>query len=157
ILFFTAPIKGTIQLFQIDIANALKNKNAHAIKQISQGEHDINSILGQTGNSLVVGVNTINRANELHVYDLKKNTLSPITHVNDQEYQNISKSEVKSRITKATDGKDLFSWIVYPPNFDPNKKYPTLLYCQGGPQSALTQFYSFRWNLQLIAAQGYIV
>jgi dipeptidyl aminopeptidase/acylaminoacyl peptidase len=56
-----------------------------------------------------------------------------------------------------TDGKQMTVWVVYPPNFDPNKKYPTLLYCQGGPQSALTQFYSFRWNFQLMAANGYIV
>src|SRR5690606_41397458 len=61
------------------------------------------------------------------------------------------------RITKATDGKDLLSWIIYPPDFDPAKKYPTLLYCQGGPQGALSQTYSYRWNFQLIAAQGYIV
>src|SRR5690606_18013214 len=75
----------------------------------------------------------------------------------DAHYQQIASSTVVPRVTKASDGKDLFSWIVYPPDFDPAKKYPTLLYCQGGPQSALTQFYSFRWNLQLIAAQGYIV
>ena len=58
---------------------------------------------------------------------------------------------------KSKDGKDLFSWVIFPPDFDPNKKYPMLLYCQGGPQSALSQFYSFRWNFQLMAANGYIV
>ncbi|NGM90781.1 S9 family peptidase, partial [Parapusillimonas sp. SGNA-6] len=69
----------------------------------------------------------------------------------------IKETKVEGRTTKASDGKDLFSWVIYPPDFDPAKKYPTLLYCQGGPQSATTQFYSFRWNLQLIASQGYIV
>ena len=56
-----------------------------------------------------------------------------------------------------TDGKKMLVWVIYPPDFDPAKKYPTLLYCQGGPQSALTQFYSYRWNFQLMAANGYIV
>ena len=51
----------------------------------------------------------------------------------------------------------MLAWVIYPPDFNPKKKYPTLLYCEGGPQSALTQFYSFRWNLQLMASQGYIV
>src|SRR5690606_30235359 len=99
----------------------------------------------------------INRAPEVYRFDLSKRTLSQLTRVNDEAYASIATSRVEGRVTKATDGKDLFSWIVYPPNFDPSKKYPTLLYCQGGPQSALTQFYSFRWNLQLMAAQGYIV
>jgi dipeptidyl aminopeptidase/acylaminoacyl peptidase len=56
-----------------------------------------------------------------------------------------------------TDGKEMLTWVIYPPDFDPAKKYPTLLYCQGGPQSALSQFYSYRWNFQLMAANGYIV
>src|SRR5690606_11070517 len=99
----------------------------------------------------------INRAPEVYRFDLSKRTLSQLTRVNDEAYASIATSRVEGRVTKATDGKDLFSWIVYPPNFDPSKKYPTLLYCQGGPQSALTQFYSFRWNLQLMAAQGYII
>ena len=58
---------------------------------------------------------------------------------------------------KTVDDKEMLVWVIYPPNFDPAKKYPTLLYCQGGPQSALTQFYSFRWNFQLMASNGYIV
>ena len=60
-------------------------------------------------------------------------------------------------MVKTTDGKEMLTWVIYPPDFDPTKKYPTLLYCQGGPQSALTQFYSSRWNFQLMAANGYIV
>lgn len=156
-LYFTAPVRGTIQLFQVDVTEYLKNGQVKSISQISQGEQDVNSILGFVNQKLIVGVNTINRANEIYEFDLKAKSFRALSSVNDDQYAQIAKSEVKSRITKASDGKDLFSWIVYPPNFDPNKKYPTLLYCQGGPQSALTQFYSFRWNLQLIAAQGYIV
>jgi dipeptidyl aminopeptidase/acylaminoacyl peptidase len=58
---------------------------------------------------------------------------------------------------KTTDGKDMLTWVIYPPDFDASKTYPTLLYCQGGPQGALSQFYSYRWNFQLMAGQGYIV
>lgn len=65
--------------------------------------------------------------------------------------------KTEKRYVTTTDGKKMLVWMVYPPNFDPNKKYPTLLYCQGGPQSPLTQYYSFRWNFQLMAANGYIV
>jgi dipeptidyl aminopeptidase/acylaminoacyl peptidase len=65
--------------------------------------------------------------------------------------------KTERRFVNTTDGKKMLVWVIYPPNFDPAKKYPTLLYCQGGPQSPLTQFYSFRWNFQLMASQGYIV
>ncbi|HWL00155.1 MAG TPA: prolyl oligopeptidase family serine peptidase, partial [Parapedobacter sp.] len=96
-------------------------------------------------------------AAELYRFGLNSHQLAKITSVNDERYAGIAKSKVEARITKATDGKDLLSWIIYPPDFDPAKRYPTLLYCQGGPQGALSQTYSYRWNFQLIAAQGYIV
>jgi dipeptidyl aminopeptidase/acylaminoacyl peptidase len=80
-----------------------------------------------------------------------------LTHVNDDLYKTVKMSKVEKKMIKTTDGKDIVSWVIYPPDFDPAKKYPALLYCQGGPQSALSQFYSFRWNMQLMAANGYIV
>ena len=156
-IWFTAAVKGTIQLFEIALARDLSGTTASNIRQISQGQHDIVAIVGQTGDQLIVSLTDMNRAAELYRFDLTTQTLAKITSVNDELYAGISKSKVAPRLTKATDGKDLFSWIIYPPDFDPNKKYPTLLYCQGGPQGALSQFYSFRWNFQLIAAQGYIV
>ncbi len=156
-VWFVAAVRGTIQVFEINLASGLDKVGAGQIKQLSAGDHDLGSIVGQVGESLIVTKNTINHAPEVYRFDLNSKALTAITKVNDAQYANIANSEVKARVTKASDGKDLFMWVVYPPNFDPNKKYPTLLYCQGGPQSALTQFYSFRWNLQLIAAQGYIV
>src|SRR4029077_8999114 len=81
----------------------------------------------------------------------------PLTHVNDATFGKLSLSKIEKRMVPTTDGKQMLEWVIYPPNFDPSKKYPTLLYCQGGPQSALTQFYSFRWNFQLMASNGYIV
>ena len=156
-IWFTAAVKGTVQLFKIGLPNKLGNTTAAHIQQISQGQHDIAGIVGQAGNQLIVSLTDMNHAAELYRFDLGNHQLVKITSVNDEQYAGIAKSKVEARITKATDGKDLLSWIIYPPDFDPAKKYPTLLYCQGGPQGALSQFYSYRWNFQLMAAQGYVV
>ncbi|MFC3197985.1 S9 family peptidase [Parapedobacter deserti] len=156
-IWFTAAVKGTVQLFEIALNDNLARMTASSIRQISRGQHDITGIIGQSGGQLVVSLTNMNRAAELYRFDLHTHQLAKITSVNDGIYAGIASSNVEARITKATDGKDLLSWIIYPPDFDPAKKYPTLLYCQGGPQGALSQFYSFRWNFQLIAAQGYIV
>lgn len=149
-IYFNAPIGGTIQLFEIEI----KSKK---IKQITDGEFDIAGLIGQTKDAFIVTRTDLNHASEIYSIDLKSGKLKQLTDVNNDIYSNIKLSKVEKRITKTTDNKDMVSWVVYPPDFDPNKKYPTLLYCQGGPQSALTQFYSYRWNLQLMAANGYIV
>ncbi|WP_076421753.1 S9 family peptidase [Pontibacter lucknowensis] len=156
-IWFVAPTKGTIQVYEITLPKNLDKFTAKGIRQVTKGQFDVNGIVGQAGNNLIVSRNDMNRAPELYRLDTKSGKLTQLTTVNDEVYSKLAKSKVEPRVTKASDGKDLFSWVVYPPDFDPNKKYPTLLYCQGGPQSALTQFYSYRWNLQLIAAQGYIV
>ncbi|MGJ1365161.1 S9 family peptidase [Sphingobacterium spiritivorum] len=156
-IYFTAPVKGTVQLFELTIPANLKTKAFPQIQQISSGEFDITGIVGQSDNALIVTSTKLTHAPEVYRYDLSKKELKPVTTVNDELYAGIYTNKVASRVTKTSDGKDLFSWVVYPPDFDPAKKYPTILYCEGGPQSALTQFYSFRWNLQLIASQGYIV
>lgn len=156
-IYFVAPAKGTVQLFELIVPTNFKNKSLASIKQISEGNFDITGIVGQVDNQLIVTSTKFTRATEVYRYDLKSKKLTPLTTVNDKMYAQISDNKIESRITKASDGQDLFSWVIYPPDFDPTKKYPTILYCEGGPQSALTQFYSFRWNLQLIASQGYIV
>ena len=80
-----------------------------------------------------------------------------LTQENDHIFNQLALAKVEERWVRTTDKKDMLTWVVYPPHFDPTKNYPTLLYCQGGPQSPVSQFWSFRWNLQLMAAQGYIV
>jgi dipeptidyl aminopeptidase/acylaminoacyl peptidase len=99
----------------------------------------------------------MNHALEIYSYNFKKKTWSQITDTNKENYKDLSLSTTERRYVTTTDGKKMLVWVILPPNFDTTKKYPTLLYCQGGPQSALTQFYSFRWNFQLMAANGYIV
>ena len=154
-IYFTAPVDGTIQLF---IVNYPGNSNRTAeVKQLTQGDFDITSLVGISGTKAIVTRTDMNHAAEIFSYDLKKKVWTQLTNVNTATYSALKLSTVKREYFETTDGQKMLTWVIYPPNFDPNKKYPTLLYCQGGPQSALSQFYSFRWNFQLMAAQGYIV
>ena len=157
-IYLIAPTQGTEQLFVIDVYG--KDTTP---KQLTKGVFDVGSIVGQSGNLLVVMRNDMNCAGEVYTINLKEKkkltyyTMQQLSHFNDEAYKSIATCPIKERIIKTTDGKDMHAWVIYPPDFDPNKKYPTLLYCQGGPQSIVSQFYSFRWNFQLMASQGYIV
>ena len=154
-IFFTAPVDGTIQLFEIAVPTARSKRSG--VKQITSGQFDLTGIVGPAVNELVVSRTDMNHATELYKVNLSNGALTQLTHVNDGFYSKLTLSRVEKRYVATTDGKQMLVWVIYPPNFDPSKKYPTLLYCQGGPQSSLTQFYSFRWNFQLMAANGYIV
>ncbi len=154
-IFFFAPINGTLQLFSVDYTGA--TMKLPTIKQITKGDFDITGIVGESGNTLIVSRTDMNHAAELFSVDLSNGTMKQLTHVNDEVYNTIGLCKTERRWIATTDGKKMLVWVIYPPNFDAGKKYPTLLYCQGGPQSPLTQFYSFRWNFQLMASQGYIV
>jgi len=154
-IFFWAPINGTLQLFQVDYTGA--TMKLPDIKQITKGDFDITGIVGQSGNNLIVSRTDMNHSTELYNVDITNGYMKQLTHVNDSTYNTISLCKTEKRFVTTTDGKRMLIWVIYPPGFDPNKKYPTLLYCQGGPQSPLTQFYSFRWNFQVMASQGYIV
>ena len=83
--------------------------------------------------------------------------INQITFINKSIYESVRMGKVEEKYIKTKDNKDLQMWIVFPPDFDPAKKYPALLFCNGGPQSTLDQFWSYRWNLQMMAAKGYIV
>ena len=150
-LYFWAPIDGTEQLFEVNASSP------YTMRQVTKGDFDITGIVGQSGNTLVVSRTDMNHAAELYTVNIPDGAMKQLTHVNDEMYKNISLVKTERRWVKTTDGKQMLVWVIYPPNFDPGKKYPTLLYCQGGPQVALTQFYSFRWNFQLMASNGYIV
>jgi dipeptidyl aminopeptidase/acylaminoacyl peptidase len=154
-VYFLAAVDGTKQLFEVNFPGL--TKIAVTVTQITKGDFDVNTLVGFSGNSVILERADINHATEIFSYDLKKKAWKQLTTVNDAVFKNIALSKTERRYVTTTDGKKMLVWVVLPPNFDPNKKYPTLLYCQGGPQSALTQFYSFRWNFQVIAAQGYIV
>lgn len=157
-IFFLAPIQGTEQLFTVKLPSFdSANKDNPEITQVTNGDFDINAIVGQNENILVVSRSDMNHANELYTVDLTSGTIKQLTHINDSINGSIEHCKTEKRYVTTTDNKKMLVWIIYPPNFDPSKKYPTLLYCQGGPQVALTQFYSYRWNFQLMASQGYII
>lgn len=154
-LYFIAATNGTLQLFNVTFPG--RTKMMPLVTQITKGDWDVNGIIGQTGDLMVVSRTSMNRAAEIYTYNLKTERWNQLTHVNDGIYNSVATSKTERRFVTTTDGKQMLVWVIYPPNFDPSKKYPTLLYCQGGPQSALTQFYSFRWNFHLMASQGYII
>lgn len=154
-IYFVAPILGTVQLFEINVPK--KANKIDLPKQLTNGLFDVSGIVGQTRKTIVVNRRDMNHAVEIYAVNLSNGNMIQLTHANDSLYNSITLSNIEKRMVKTTDGKDMLTWVIYPPNFDPTKKYPTLLYCQGGPQGALSQFYSFRWNFQLMAANGYII
>ena len=154
-IYYTAPVGGTVQAFEIDVPG---NTNAKSKpRQISEGQFDVNGIIGQSGDLLIVYRRDMNHASEIYNLNIGTGEMMQLSDANNRIYAGIKMSKIEKRMVRTTDGKDMVTWVIFPPDFDPNKKYPTLLYCQGGPQGALSQFYSFRWNFQLMAANGYII
>ena len=147
VLYFVAPIEATHQICRV----ALDGK----VEVLTAGDHDINSF-SKVGEKIVAHMNTIMKAPELYSVGAD-GSLSQMTFVNQQIYDHIKMGECTKRWVKTTDGKQMLVWVILPPNFDENEKYPTLLYCQGGPQSVVSQFWSYRWNFQLMAHEGYVV
>ena len=147
-IYFVLPWRGTHQVAHIDLAGNMKH--------ITKGNHDINNFTF-AGGKIVANMNTISKAVELYDVNLESGELTQLTDVNREIYDNIKFGEVQERWITTTDGKKMLTWVILPPNFDPTKKYPTLLYCQGGPQSTVSQFWSYRWNFQLMAAEGYVI
>jgi len=154
-IYFLASTKGTEQLYEITSIAGKPGRSP--IRQISTGQHDINTIVGQAGADLIVKKEDMNHAAELYKINSATGKLTQLTEVNTATYDKLAMGKISERHIRTSDNQDMLAWVIYPPDFDPKKKYPTLLYCQGGPQSALSQFYSFRWNFQLMAANGYII
>lgn len=149
-LYFSTAFRGTQQLFSVD-------SKTSKVQQITKGDFDVNDVVAMQENSLFVTRTDINHNADLFSVNLKNGEMKQLTEVNKDNYAKITPGKSELKMVKTTDGKEMGVWFHYPPNFDPNKKYPTLLYCQGGPQSGLTQFFSVRWNFALMAANGYIV
>ena len=154
-VYFIAAVDGAKQLFEVNFPGL--TKIAVTVKQITKGDFDVSDIIGFSNENIIVTRTDMNHAAEIYVYNLKKNNWTKLTNVNDEAYSKLNLPKYERRYVTTTDGKKMLVWVILPPNFDKTKKYPTLLYCQGGPQSPLTQSYSFRWNFSLMASQGYIV
>jgi dipeptidyl aminopeptidase/acylaminoacyl peptidase len=154
-VYFIGAVDGTTQLFEVNFPGV--TRISVIVKQVTTGDFDVHDIVGLSGENVIVTRTDMNHASEIYSYNLKKKTFRQLTKTNDEAYSKLTLPKFERRYVGTTDGKKMLVWVILPPNFDKTKKYPTLLYCQGGPQSPLTQFYSFRWNFSLMASQGYIV
>ncbi|MEO8234028.1 MAG: S9 family peptidase [Flavobacterium sp.] len=154
-VYFLAAIDGTQQLFEVNFPGV--TRIAITVTQLTFGDFDVHDIVDITADNAIVTRTDMNHALEIYSYNLKKKTWLQLTKVNNDAYAKLALPKYERRYVTTTDGKKMLVWVILPPNFDATKKYPTLLYCQGGPQSPLTQSYSFRWNFSLMASQGYIV
>lgn len=153
-LYFTSGIKGTYQLYAVTL------KNPKIAVQITNGVHDLTSFeLAADGkeNGLITTRTSMSSPAELWKVNPATGAMQQLTFLNKPVLDQLKLATVKERTVKTTDGKDMLVWVIYPPDFDASKKYPTLLYCQGGPQSMVSQSFSYRWNFQLMAANGYII
>lgn len=150
-LYFSGVWHGTTMIYST-------NLDGNVVK-LTDGNWDY-SVSGITadGNNLIVKRQSISQADEIYTINLKENNkIEQITFENKEFYDKIKFGKVEERWVATVDGKQELCWVIYPPQFDPNKKYPTLLFCEGGPQSPVSQFWSYRWNFQIMAANDYII
>ena len=132
------------------------------VKQLTDDWADFSSVqLLNNGNKLLASRHSFQQGDELYVVtpgkDAKKTKVQQLTFENKLFYDKLAFGKVQERWVKTTDGKEMQYWVILPPHFDENKKYPTLLFCEGGPQSPVSQFWSYRWNMQIMAANDYVV
>lgn len=154
-IYFTACVDAVHQLYSY---NLLAKKDP--LRKITNGMSDLGSIdLSFDGKSIDIIATRVNMSSPTEIYkiELLKGNSYKLTNTNDAELNKLELGKVEKRMVETTDGKEMLVWVIYPPNFDKHKKYPSLLVCQGGPQSTVSQGFSYRWNFQLMAAQGYVV
>ena len=148
-IYFVSVWHGTTQVYCADVLT-------DSILQITRGMHDYESVVPLTA-GLIGMKHSLSKPNEIYAINPATGEEKELSFENKEILDNLKMGKVEERWIATTDGKQMLTWVVYPPDFDPNKKYPTILYCQGGPQSAVSQFWSYRWNLQIMAANGYII
>ena len=149
IIYFTATTKAAKQLYSIDIKTG-------KIQQLTFDRCDYVSFSVMKDRILLEKQDMIHPT-DVWIFTPKTNLMEQLTHANKEELNGIAEPTVQEKWITTTDGKKMLTWVIYPPNYDPAKKYPALLYCQGGPQSPVSQFFSYRWNFRLMASQGYII
>ena len=148
-LFFIAYYHGGAPVFSIDA-------ETKEVKVVDNGDYDYTSLEVADEDNVLTMRHSMLRPNEIYAVTAGGEATA-LTDVNGDIFGQLTMPTVVRRMVPTTDGKEMLTWVVYPPNFDKDKKYPSILYCQGGPQSAVSQFWSYRWNLALMASNGYIV
>jgi dipeptidyl aminopeptidase/acylaminoacyl peptidase len=150
---FVQDVEGTVPVRRITLTGAGQGFTGRATT-VTGGTFNYSNLIFGAGR-LIALRQDMNRAAE--IFQITGKEARPVTTTNKAIYDSLAMPQVTGRWIKTSDGKKMWVWVILPPNFDPAQKYPTLLYCQGGPQSAVSQFYSFRWNFQLMASEGYVV
>jgi len=148
-LWFVSDIKATDELFKLDLSTK-------KITRVTDGIHNYQSVV-PAGDQLVATKVSMSQPAEIYLVDPKTGVDKPLTTVNKGILDQLAIGKVESRWITTTDNKKMRAWVIYPPHFDPTKKYPALLFCEGGPQNTVSQFWSYRWNFQMMAASGYII
>jgi dipeptidyl aminopeptidase/acylaminoacyl peptidase len=148
-LYLVASVEGTSQIYAADVTT-------RELKPITRGDYDYLSVTTGNGN-LIASRQSLSQPTELYAVDIATGDATELSFENRDILARLRMGKVERRHIETTDGKQMLTWVVYPPDFDSTKTYPALLYCQGGPQSMVSQFWSYRWNLQMMAANGYIV
>ncbi|MCQ2292044.1 MAG: S9 family peptidase [Bacteroidales bacterium] len=148
-IYFKSDKEATIQIYSMELAT-------RKFEQITDGDYDYNSLI-LCGDQLITTRTTHAYPSEIYAVNLKNKAVKQISFINKDVLDKITLAKTEKRWVKTTDGKDMLVWVILPPNFDSTKTYPALLYCEGGPQSPVSQFFSYRWNFQMMAAHGYIV
>lgn len=146
-IFFTGYYQGTEPVFSIDTATC-------TIDTIATGQYDYSGVSPISDTEAIVMRRSMREPFEIFCIGKEEKQLS---HVNDELLAELKLGEVKRVEVPTTDGKIMTCWEILPPDFDPSKKYPAILYCQGGPQQAVSQFWSYRWNFMIMAAHGYVI
>ncbi len=147
-LYFIGVWHGTTMVYRTNL-----NGN---VEKLTDGDYDYASV-AMAGNNIITKRHSIRMADEIYMLNPETKQIAQLTTENKHIYDQLTMGKVEARWTKTTDGKEMLSWIIYPPHFNPDKKYPTLLFCEGGPQSPVSQFWSYRWNFQIMAANDYII
>lgn len=148
-IYFTSNYHALDQLYSMQIADG-------SITKITDGKHSYTAVY-PAGEQLIATRMSMSMPIEIYSVNETSGKQEQISYINKNILNQLKMGAVEERWIQTTDGKEMLTWVIYPPDFDPNKKYPTLLYCQGGPQSTVSQFWSFRWNFQMMAAHDYII
>jgi dipeptidyl aminopeptidase/acylaminoacyl peptidase len=148
-LYFIAGVQSTFQLFRMDVETT-------QITPVTSGDHDYHSV-AVAGDRLIATRVDMTRPEEIYSVDPATGIATELSFENRHLLDQLTMPTVEKRWITTTDNRQMLTWVIYPPHFDSNRKYPALLYCEGGPQSPLSQFWSYRWNFSQMASNGYIV
>jgi len=148
-VYFTSDWHGTFQIYNFNLHDG-------TIKKLTEGMHDYRSV-ALAGDKLIASRKSMSMPTELYAVNPEDGKAQQITFTNKDLLDKLTMGKVEERWMKTHDGEDMLTMIIYPPHFDPNKKYPALLYCKGGPQGPLSQNFHYRWNYQIMAANDYII